>query len=341
MPKDNKAALYLGNKTIKVEVIDRPKLNAGEVLIKVSCCGICGTDLHIYQGHMDKRVRIPHIMGHELSGEIVEAPASSDLHPGDRVVVEPTVFCGNCPACNRGFTHICYNLNFLGIDTPGAFQQYWDVQADRVHKIPDTLADDLAALTEPLAVAVHDVRRASVHQGDKVVVIGGGPIGLLIAMVAHSKGADVIVLEINQFRLKLAQELGFEAINSQEEDVVAKIMSWTDKAGADVVFEVTASKAGAELMTELVRARGTISIVGIFNGPAPVNLFRFFWREINAHGSRVYERCDFEQAIALAASGTVPLKKLVSEKVTLEQLQSAFERLLAGEQLMKILVECR
>jgi 2-desacetyl-2-hydroxyethyl bacteriochlorophyllide A dehydrogenase len=341
MKSDNKAVLYLGNKTIRVETIDRPILHEGEVLIQVGWCGICGTDLHIYQGHMDKRVTMPQIIGHELSGKIVQAPLNTDLKPGDRVVVEPTAFCGQCAACNRGFSHICCNLKFLGIDTPGAFQQYWNVRADRIHKIPDSLADDLAALIEPLAVAVHDVRRAGVGLGDSVVVIGGGPIGLLIAMVARYRGARVTILEINEFRLKLAAELGFDVIHSQKENPVDAIMKRTDNVGADVVFEVTSSSAGAALMTELVRVRGTISIVGIFSQPVPVNLFRFFWREINAHGSRVYESCDFKEAISLAASSVLPLERIVSERITLEGLAGALERLVAGQDLMKILVECR
>jgi 2-desacetyl-2-hydroxyethyl bacteriochlorophyllide A dehydrogenase len=343
MIKDNRAALYVGNRTITVDIIDRPIPKTNEVLVEVAYCGICGTDLHIFQGHMDKRVTLPHVMGHEASGRVVEAPAGSGFKTGDRVTVEPTAFCGKCSACNQGFSHVCYKLNFIGIDSPGAFQRFWSVRLDRVHKIPDSLPDDIGALVEPLAVAVHDVRRANVQSADRVAVIGGGPIGILIAMVARHKGANVVLLEINEYRLSVARELGFDTVNSKTENAVESIMSRTDGEGADIVFEVTGSKPAAAMMTELARVRGTISIVGVFNAsePPPVNLHRFFWRELHLHGSRVYEGCDFKEAISLAASGAIPLEKLISGKVTFHTLGNACVRLLGGEPFMKILVDCQ
>ena len=186
-------------KQVVLKDIDVPERGPDEVLIRVSRAGLCGTDLHIYQGHMDRRVQTPLVMGHEMCGEIVEAPSGTDIEVGDRVVVEPTVWCGTCPACRRGHRHICQNLNFLGIDSPGAFQAYWNVPVDRLHRVPDGLSDEAGALIEPLAVAVHDVRRAGVELGDRAVVIGGGPIGMLVAMAARMDGAGVMISEVNPF----------------------------------------------------------------------------------------------------------------------------------------------
>ena len=180
-----KACVYADLETVEVHDIPKPVAAPDEALIKVSRAGICGTDLHIYLGHMDQRVTKPLVMGHEMCGELVEIPDGSGPEVGDRVVVEPTVFCGKCAACKRGNTHVCQNLNFLGIDSPGAFQEFWNVPVDRLHAIPQSLSDNAAAMIEPLAVAVHDVRRAPVELGDQAVVIGGGPIGLLVAHAAR------------------------------------------------------------------------------------------------------------------------------------------------------------
>jgi threonine dehydrogenase-like Zn-dependent dehydrogenase len=162
-------------------------------------------------------------------------------------------------------------------------------------------------------------------------------------MVARHKGANVVLLEINEYRLSVARELGFDTVNSKTENAVESVMSRTNGEGVDIVFEVTGSKPAAAMMTELVRVRGTISIVGVFNASEPpaVNLHRFFWRELHLHGSRVYEGCDFKEAIALAASGAIPLKTLISEKVTFDTLGNACVRLLGGEPFMKILVDCQ
>jgi threonine dehydrogenase-like Zn-dependent dehydrogenase len=166
---------------------------------------------------------------------------------------------------------------------------------------------DRAALIEPLAVACHDVRLGEVKPKEEVVVIGGGPIGLLIALVAASIKARVLVSEVNSFRLNMARELGLEAVNPKEVDLADLVGKRSGGAGADVVFEVSGSAAGAATMTQLVRSRGRIVIVAIFAEAPRVDLFRFFWRELRLCGARVYEPEDFNQATALAASGALPL----------------------------------
>ncbi len=335
------ASVYLGNERVELREIDPARPAEGEALIRVARAGLCGTDLHIFQGHMDRRVQIPLVMGHEMCGEVVEAPPDAEVEAGDRVVVEPTVSCGRCAACRRGHTHICQDLNFLGIDSPGAFQQFWNVPVDRLRQVPESLGDEEGALIEPLAVAVHDVRRAGVVLGDRAVVIGAGPIGLLVAQAARLDGAEVLVLEVNSFRLEKAQGFGFRTLNPAQEDPAACVEDWTGGAGADLVFEVSGSPAGARTMTELVRVRGTICLVGIHAEPPPVDLHRFFWRELSLLGCRVYERVDFERAIRIAASGQIDLGGMVSEVLPLGDAARGFEQMKGGGEVLKVLLDCQ
>jgi 2-desacetyl-2-hydroxyethyl bacteriochlorophyllide A dehydrogenase len=337
-----KAAYYQGNRDIQLgESRVRPP-DTGEVRLEVAFCGICGTDLHIYQGHMDQRVDIPQVVGHEMSGLVAEVgPEVTAWRPGDRVVVRPLDPCGHCPACRAGHAHICHNLKFLGIDTPGAFQGSWTVPAHTLHRLPPDLPLDQAALIEPLAVACHDVRRAELQPEDEVIVIGGGPIGLLVSLVARHVGARVLISEINAHRLSLAQQLGFDTVNPQEDDLPQAALDRTSGAGADVVFEVSGSAAGASVMTQLVRTRGRIVIVAIFADAPPVDLFRFFWRELELRGARVYEPQDFGRAIALAAAGALPIERLISIRRPLDELQQAFQDIESSTDVMKVLIDTR
>ncbi|UOF90670.1 alcohol dehydrogenase catalytic domain-containing protein [Fodinisporobacter ferrooxydans] len=336
-----KAAFYEGDKKIRIGECTCIEPEDNEVQIKVSYAGICGTDLHIYLGHMDKRVKFPQIMGHEMSG-VVHALGGEVKHiaVGDRVTVMPLDPCGKCQACLSGHSHICKNLKFLGIETPGAFQTYWTVPAFAVFPIPDQLPMEHGALIEPLAVACHDVRIGDVKKGEYAVVLGGGPIGTLIALVAKEAGARVLVSEINPFRLELLKELGMDTINPKEKDLVEYVNLQTQGTGADVVFEVTSSATGAEVMTQLPRTRGRIVVVAIFSQPPKVDLHRFFWRELKLLGARVYEREDFEKAIQLAAAGKLPLDRVISEIYPLEDLEKGFKQMESGGQAMKILLSC-
>jgi 2-desacetyl-2-hydroxyethyl bacteriochlorophyllide A dehydrogenase len=314
---------------------------AGEVRLDVAYCGICGTDLHIAHGAMDHRVRTPQVIGHEMSGTVAEIGAEVEgFSVGDPVVVRPLDSRGETPA-DKGFGHISRNLKFLGIDTPGAFQSSWTVPAFTLHRLPEGVDLRSAALTEPLAVACHDVRRAEVEADEFVVVIGGGPIGLLVALVARQSGARVVVSEVNPVRRSLSSELGFEVIDPGEDDVQARVSELTGTRGADVVFEVSGSPAGALEMTRLASLRGRLVLVAIFPQPQPVHLFDFFWKELELRGARVYEAEDYERAIALIADGNLPLDRLITAVEPLDRLPAIFEEHASGSTAMKILVDCR
>ncbi|NUP42886.1 MAG: alcohol dehydrogenase catalytic domain-containing protein [Streptomyces sp.] len=313
----------------------------GEVELAPAYVGICGTDLHIFHGDMDARVRMPAVLGHEMSGRVIRVGADVEgWAPGDAVTVMPLRWDNTCPACLRGHQHVCQHLDFIGIDSPGAMQQRWTVPASALVRLPDALALDRAALVEPTAVAVHDVGRAAVCAGEKVVVVGGGPVGILIALVARAVGADVRVVELSAHRRLLANELGLVTWDPMAADVPELVQEWTGEAGADVAFEVSGAAAGVDTAVDVLGVRGRLCLVAIHPRPREINLHRFFWRELTLVGARLYDRSDFERAVALVADGTIPAERLISKVVPLMQAPAAFEALEGGGDVMKILVDC-
>ncbi len=334
-----KAAYYVSKENFEVRDVEVQHPGPGEVSVQVAYCGICGTDLHIFHGKMDARVKPPQVIGHEMSGTVVEVGAGvTAWKAGDRVVVRPLDWCGECPACLAGHSHICMNLKFMGIDGTGAFQERWNVRARTLYRVPEELSLKLAALIEPLAVACHDVRTAQLREGEFALVMGGGPIGLLIAMTARAAGARVLISELNPFRIEFARKSGFEVIDPQEQDLIKTVNAMTGGAGADVVFEVTASENGAKVMTELVRTRGRIVVVGIYSRPPAVDLHRFFWRELRLLGARLYEAEDYERGLALASQ--LPLEPLVTGVFDLDDIRKAFESLSGNATAMKTMIKC-
>ncbi|MCI0546214.1 MAG: alcohol dehydrogenase catalytic domain-containing protein [Candidatus Rokubacteria bacterium] len=332
-----RASYYEGTRRFSTGAVPMPVAGPGEALLRVLRVGICGTDLHIFQGHLDHRVPRRGTIGHETLAQVVEAPAGSGFSAGDRVVVEPVLACRQCRACAMGATYLCYQLKVMGVDAPGGMQDYWAVPTGHLLTVPPTLSDDEAAVIEPVAVATHDVRRAGVKAGDVVAVFGGGPIGALVAMVARQRGARVMVAEVNPFRTEILRRLGFETVGA--EAVVPIVREWSGGEGVDVAFECSGNPHAVAAMTEVVRVWGTVSIVAIHSEPIPVNLYALFARELTMHGSRLYAREDWEDAIRLAAGGAVTVGPLVSRKIPLEALQQGMEDALGGGPVMKVLVD--
>lgn len=333
---------YHGSGVFKARECDPVPPAEGEVQIAVAYTGICGTDLTISHGGMDGRVKEPWPIGHEMSGTIAQiGPAVEGWNVGDKVTVMPLDWDGTCPACKAGVNHICQNLNFVGIDSPGALQNRWNVKADWLVGLPAELDLKTAALVEPVAVAQHDVGRAAVQSGQKVVVIGAGPIGLLIAIIARDRGAEVLLSEVAASRLELAAEFGFPTVNPASDDLNEVVEKWTDGAGADIAFEVSGSVPGVKAMTDVLRRRGTGVIVGIQPVAPPVDVFQIFWKELSIIGARVYERADFEEAVNLVADGTIPADALISDVMPLSETAAALGRLDSGENVVKLLIDCQ
>jgi 2-desacetyl-2-hydroxyethyl bacteriochlorophyllide A dehydrogenase len=333
-----KGTAYQGAGRLQTTDLEVGPPGPGELQIAVAYCGLCGTDLHIAHGDMDARVRTPLVFGHEASGTV--AAVGSGVHGwavGDPLTVMPLIWDGTCAACLAGHQHICQNLIFVGIDSPGALQQRWNVPASIAVPLPADLDLRTAALVEPVAVAVHDVRRSGLQVGDHAVVLGGGPIGVLIACVAREAGAHVLIAEIDQNRRRLVAELGFDVLDPAGTDLTAAVEDRTAGAGADVVFEVSGAAAAVRSTTALAKVRGTIVVVAIHAAAREIDLQRVFWRELRLLGARVYQRSDFERAIALLRQGVIPAQALISEVVPLDETAAAVRDLSAGR-AMKILV---
>jgi 2-desacetyl-2-hydroxyethyl bacteriochlorophyllide A dehydrogenase len=336
-----RAAYYLGKETIEVRDTDVSPPGAGEVQVAVHYTGICGTDLHVLHGNMDHRVTLPAVVGHEMSGRVAAiGEGVQGWAVGDAVTVMPLSWCGDCPACAAGHEHICQNLDFIGIDSQGSMQNVWNVPAGTLVRLPEQLSLQNAALVEPTAVAVHDVARAELTDGESAVVVGGGPVGLLVAVVARASGARVLLAEVDSHRRSVAEGAGFEVCDPSQTDLAAHVEEWTAGAGAAVVFEVSGSQPGLTSAVASLAVRGRLVVIGIHSAPREMDLHRIFWRELSIVGARVYRREDFERAVQLLADSVVPADVLISAVEPLASADRAFTLLGTGG-VMKVLVDCR
>ncbi|WP_298319475.1 alcohol dehydrogenase catalytic domain-containing protein [uncultured Aquimarina sp.] len=335
-----KATQYEGNKTFSVIEKEVVAPARGEVRIKVAYVGVCGTDVHIYHGMMDKRVNLPETIGHEMSG-VIDAVGEgvSGYKVGDKIVVRPLDDRKVKPS-DKGFNHICEELKFIGIDSPGAMQEYWNVPAFTLHKLKADTDLKLAALIEPLSVATHDVRLSGLVKGETAIVLGGGPIGLLVAMVAKQVGANVIISEVNEKRVDKAKAMGFNVVNPMNTDLVAYVKEQTKGRLADVVFEVAGVQPALDIMTEVAGIRGRILMVAIHGEKKPIDLFKFFWKELKLIGARVYEKEDYEKSIDLITKNELPFSDMITDVQPLTSIQKVFENIDNNPDGMKILMDC-
>lgn len=337
-----KAIVYDAKDKIFVQEKPEPQPKSGEILVNIKWAGICGSDMVAWNGGF-ARIKEPVILGHELTGEIVQIADDEDkkkFKVGQRVVVEPILACGQCEACRKGNYNVCRNLKVIGLDSDGGFASYVSVPTIRVHKLPDTISYDRAALCEPVAVAVHMVRRTKLKVGDTVAVLGAGPIGLLVAMVARESGASKIILsDINPFRLKLTEELGFKTINGKDAGR-DEILDYVGDEGADVTFELAAQESTLKLATEITKISGTILAGGIFKNPPKVTMQELTLKEHNFIGSRMYTFSDYEAAINLLEKDNFNVEKLITKKLSIDEaIPKGFEAIKNGEDVMKVLIK--
>jgi len=335
-----RAACYVGDRTFTiVESSSRPP-GRGEVELDIAYTGICGTDLHAFRGTYDRELDLPVVLGHEMSGTVAAIGPDVDAwEVGDRVAVNPLQWCGTCPACVAGSSHVCQGLKVMGFNLPGSMQDRLTVPARALSRVPDGIGLDVAALTEPTAVAVHDVRRAGLRPGEQALVVGGGPIGVLIALVARADGADVRVVELGEERRRLAESLGLTTFDPGAGDVRAAVEEWTQGAGVGVSFEVSGSAGGVDTAIQALAVRGRMVVVALHESPPPVDLYRVFMREISLVGARVYETAAFDAALGLLGAGEIPAQALITRVEPLEHVEAAFLALEQG-QAMKILLDC-
>lgn len=334
------AAVYEGPTSVRLREMEIPRPAFGEALIKVAYAGICGSDMLIYRGK-HPRVKPPLIMGHEFSGTVVEVNGDEGkLKPGDHVVIEPLLSCGRCEACRTGNYHVCQSLGLLGIDRDGAFAEYVTAAVDKVYKIPEGLPLDIAALVEPVAVAVHAVRRSNLKVGDRAVVLGAGPIGQLVTQVLLAAGAgQVLVSEIGEGRRKRAAELGVKVIDPTMCDPVAEVKKATSGTGADVVFEVVGAAPTTAQVVAMAKVRGEVVFVGIGAEPLPLDLQNVSFKEQQLIGTRVYSFRDYEIALNLLANGKIRPELVITHRLPLTEVQRGFDLMAEGDKALKVLLK--
>jgi len=334
-----RASVCRGKSIFGLDELLEPERGPGEVLLAFHRVGLCGTDVHIYRGFMSERVLPPRVIGHEAAAEVLEAPEGSGLSPGDRVVLEPCLACGACDPCRRGKPNACARMRFVGVDIDGALRERAAVPASSLHRLPDGVSWELGALIEPLAIAVHDVERARLASGEKVFVLGAGPIGTLIALLARETGAEVLLSEINPFRAEFVREFGFEVLDAMQGDVESRVAAWTKGVGADLVVEATGEPGGALLLPRLARTCGRLLVVGINFEGSGIELFDIYRRELDVLGCRISTSADFRRALELAAAGRLPLEQLVTAVWGLADVARALELLRTRGPQMKILID--
>lgn len=318
-----------------------PEIASNEALIKVKYAGICGTDIHLVAGE-HATAAYPLIPGHECVAEIVALGDDSrpDLKVGDLVVPQPYSSCGVCDPCLTGMDNVCSDLSIVGVHQDGVFAEYAKVLSRKLFKIPSNIDLKLAALTEPLAVAVHDVKMSSLKVGDKVLVMGAGPIGVLIAMVAKLAGAgEVIISEVSQYRIDFATNLGLKTLNPMSEDFKSEVSLITKGKGFDVVFEVSGSKAGIATMTDYVKIGGEVIVVGISAEAFPVNTTAIFSKQLRLTGVRLHSQVNFRAAVEIMESGKLndQLNQLISRIYDLDDVSEAFKYCNTNKDYFKVL----
>lgn len=336
-----KACLLKTWENMGIANLEKPVANAGEAVIKMKYAGVCGSDITVYSGK-HPTATVPVVVGHEILGVIEEINDGGEFKIGDRVTVNPLISCGKCEACKSGNSHVCRSLKLLGIHENGGYAEYTKASVDKLVKIPDSLSDRLAALSEPFAVGAHVTSRAGIKPGDRTLVIGAGPIGIVVALCAVERGADVYISEVNENRLALAEKLGIKGINPAKCDIYAKISEITNGVGFDEVIEASGSKPGILMTTEACRIRGTIVPMALSGAPVEFILGKVSFKEQSVIGSRVYTAEHFREGVKMLAkiASEKAINPLVSDILPLEKAQTAIDMMKTGKNNGKILIDC-
>lgn len=331
--RKRKAAIFYGVDDIRIEKIEMPKVSPNDVLIEVKAVGICGSDLHYYkEGKIG--IHVPtkgHILGHECAGEIVEVGKEvKDKKVGDRVAVEPGVPCRKCKLCKEGRYNLCKNMMFRSHPTPvceGAFVEYLISPADFAYKIPDIMSYEEGAMLEPLAVGMQATERGEIKAGDRVAILGCGPIGLSTLQAAKARGAaEVYMTDLLKKRLTKAKELGASAaIDVSIEDPVKAIQELTDDEGVDVVIEAVGSVKVYQQSTGLARRGGIVVFVGMTaEMMIPLNIFDIIDKGLDVRGVFRYANV-YPAGIALASTGKVNMKALITHRFPFDEIAKAMD----------------
>lgn len=309
---------------LKLDQREAPARAAGEVLVRIRRVGICGTDYHIFGGSQPY-LSYPRIMGHELSGEVAKADAASAFRPGQLVCIMPYLSCGECRACRRGHTNCCRNLQVLGVHRDGGLAEFVSVPEQFVIDASG-LTLDQAAMVEFLSIGHHAASRGAPSEGDRVLIVGAGPIGMAVALFASRRGAEVTVMDGNAARANFCvRELG-AARTLGVEDPTARIAELTGGEGFDVVFDATGNQKAMEAGFAPVGHGGRYVLVSIVSADISFSDPEFHKRETTLLASRNATREDFEAVITAIRAGEVPTDRLGTHHTALEELPRVIER---------------
>lgn len=319
-----KAALFDEIDSITLIDKDIPEAKPNEAILKVITTGICGSEIHAYKGTHPFR-KPPSILGHEAVGVIEKLGSDvSDFNIGDTVTIEPHYGCGECRECLAGDYHLCNQKTVLGTKKwDGSFAEYMAVPATTIYKLPESLSPSVGVLAEPLAVGVHAVKKADVQKGDKVAVLGAGPIGLLTAVAARSAGAETIcITDAMEHNLVAGKEIGAtDAVNVKEDSIVDYVHEHV--GNVDKVFITIGLKSAADEALQIVKKKGKIVSIAIFEGETGIDLNKVFMSEIEIIGSSMYVKEDFEQAISILQEDKYPLDILTKHQFAMNEINTA------------------
>lgn len=329
-------------KKIIFQEVPVPEPGEGQVLVKIKRIGICGSDIHVYHG-THPYTSYPVTQGHEVSGKIVKTGAGvKDLHAGDRVTIEPQVFCGHCHPCTHGKYNLCEELKVMGFQTTGTASEYFAVDASKITPIPDSLTYDEGAMLEPLAVTIHAAKRFPGLQGANVAILGCGPIGLLLAQSVKALGArKVMITDVSEYRLGLAKELGADAaVNTKEQDFGEAMIREFGPDKADVIYDCAGNDITMNQAIQNARKGSTIILVAVFGAMANVDLAKLNDSELDLNTSMMYRHEDYVDAIRCVGEGKIQLRPLMSQHFAFEAYQKAYEYIDNNrETTMKVLID--
>jgi 2-desacetyl-2-hydroxyethyl bacteriochlorophyllide A dehydrogenase len=317
-----KAVVLGGPGLVSVKEVPEPVIKDGWALIRIKAAGICGSDVNAYKGK-GQVLNYPLILGHEVAGEVVETCGISRFKSGDRVMVEPYLFCGNCYACSLGHTNCCEQLRVLGVQTDGAMSEYIVHPEGLLHHLPGSLSFVNATVAEPLTIAMHGIHRITLKAGEHAAIIGAGAIGILSALYVLHKGGIPILIDPLEKRLAIGKALGVPHTISpgEAEDAVRSI---TNRRGAEVVLEISGSLEGVKNTVSLASHCGRISLTGWPSANPEFNTAMVTRKELTVYGSRNSAR-EFPEALDLIARGIINIKPLISKVVPFDELPGAIK----------------
>lgn len=327
-----RAAKLTGVKKIEVFEEPNPKIqNPDEVLVEIRAVGICGTDLHVFQGER-KDVKLPRVMGHELSGIVREiGSAVHSIKVGDRVVLDPVFACRKCKTCLTGHENVCSDVKCFGVQMDGGFQDYIVVDENHLYSFSDSVTFEQAALAEPFSIAANILNRTSMTQNDRVVILGSGTIGLCIVQAAKGIGASVMVSDVVDEKLEMAKKAGADVtVNSKKSSLLDAVESFAP-GGADVIIDAVGIAALTEQMADLAAPVARLAVIGFDERAAQIPPVKITKKELTIVGSRMNCR-QFPKVMEWLSEGKIDEQLMITRRYPLEEIQKAFEETLADGQ---------